>query len=450
MSTNPFRRTQHQGLINKYEKYGFPQNPFPIDPAVKPYSEDKRENGSIFLEELRAEELKEFQSRIVSSQTKIGFLMDYAAYKGRGIGKTAFMNFVRNAINRDLGESMSSGTEVLYAVYVSPSPEKRERNMSLIARNIYRSMLQSDLFMIVFARLRAFSNVIPEEVLCKVGEPDSYEATICNDEWLYNEKVDIDGLNSIVEKELSGLGVQITFEKRSFFGSNSYKTFKEYFSSFDTSDYTWKKDGCTMLFDTLVRILQGSDITHCIILLDEVEKIVTYQNFAEKRAFCDSLRNYFIDGSSINAITSYYKIFMTIHPNSQELLMPHWQAAGLERFSELGGNAAKDNTVFFRPIENTEDIAKKLTLIYMNEAESRRDMNSIAPFTDNALKAIMLKAQNVPGRFLKYMYNSIERGIENNWDVIDTPQVEIMWSSSGEVNQEISEQQSLPQTQTIL
>lgn len=450
MSTNPFRRTQHQGLINKYERYGFPQNPFPIDPAVKPYSEDRRENGSIFLEELRAEELKEFQSRIVSSQTKIGFLMDYAAYKGRGIGKTAFMNYVKNAINRDLGESMSDGTEVLYAVYVSPSPEKRERNMNLIARNIYRSMLQSELFMIVFARLRAFSNIIPEETLCKVGEPDSYESTICNDEWLFNEKVDIDRLNSVVEKELSGLGVQIAFEKRSLFGSNSYKTFKESFSSFDTSDYTWKKDGCTMLFDTLVRLFQKADITHCIILLDEVEKIVTYQNFAEKRAFCDSLRNYFIDGSSINAITSYYKIFMTIHPNSQELLMPHWQAAGLERFSELGGNTAKDNTVFFRPIENTGDIAKKLTLIYMNEAEPHREKNSIAPFTDSALNAIMLRAQNVPGRFLKYMYNSIERGIENNWDVIDTPQVEIMWSSFGEVNQEIAEQTSLPETQIKL
>lgn len=450
MSTNPFRRTQHQGLTNKYEKYGFPQNPFPIDPAVKPYSEDRRENGSIFLEELRAEELKEFRSRIVTSQTKIGFLMDYAAYKGRGIGKTAFMNYVKNAINRDLGESMSNGTEVLYAVYVSPSPEKRERNMNLIARNIYRSMLQSELFMIVFARLRAFSNVIPEETLCKVGEPDSYESTICNDEWLFNENVDIDRLNSAVEKELSSLGVQVVFEKRSLFGSNSYKTFKEIFSSYDTSDYTWKKDGCTMLFNTLVRIFQCADITHCIILLDEVEKIVTYQNFAEKRAFCDSLRNYFIDGSSINAISSYYKIFMTIHPNSQELLMPHWQAAGLERFSELGGNTAKDNTVFFRPIENTGDIAKKLTLIYMNEAEPQRDIYSIAPFTDNALNAIMLRAQNVPGRFLKYMYNSIERGIENGWDVIDTPQVEQMWSSSGEVNQEITEQTSLPETQTIL
>lgn len=450
MSTNPFRRTQHQGQLNKYAKYGFSQNPFPIDPAVKPYSEDKRENGSIFLEELRAEELKEFKSRIVSSQTKIGFLMDYAAYKGRGIGKTAFMNYVKNAINHDLGESMSDGAEVLYAIYVSPSPEKRERNMNLIARNIFRSMLQSELFMIVFARLRAFSDVIPEDVLCKVGGTDSYESSICNDEWLHNENVNIDLLNSTVAKELSSLGVQLTFEKRSLFGSNSYKTFKDYFSSYDISDYTWKKDGCTVLFDTLVRIFQRADITHCIILLDEVEKIVTYQNFAEKRAFCDSLRNYFIDGASINAITSYYKIFMTIHPNSQELLMPHWQAAGLERFSELGGNTAKDNTVFFRPIENTGEIAKKLTLIYMNDMEPNREKNSISPFTENALNAIMLRAQNVPGRFLKYMYNSIERGIENDWNVIDTPQVDIMWSSSTEITQDSSEQMALPKTQTIL
>ena len=53
MVTNSFRRTQQQDSINKYAKYGFSQNPFPIDPTVKPFSEDRRENGSIFLEELR-------------------------------------------------------------------------------------------------------------------------------------------------------------------------------------------------------------------------------------------------------------------------------------------------------------------------------------------------------------------------------------------------------------
>ena len=69
MVTNSFRRTQQQDSINKYAKYGFSQNPFPIDPTVKPFSEDRRENGSIFLEELRSEELEEFKQRIVNSRT---------------------------------------------------------------------------------------------------------------------------------------------------------------------------------------------------------------------------------------------------------------------------------------------------------------------------------------------------------------------------------------------
>ena len=456
MATNLLRRTQHQEDENKYAKYGFTQNPFPIDPTVKPFSEDRRENGSIFLEDLRTEELEEFNQRIINSRTKIGFLMDYAAYRGRGIGKTAFMNYVKNEINRDLGNDISGGTEVLYAIYVSPSPEKRERTMSLIARNIYTSMLNSDLLQIVFSRLRAFSGEVSEDILMQIDSPSLYLDTICNDSWLFERGVNVNKLNDFVNQKLLDIGIQITPEARTLFSANdshkSYNDFYEYFSLFAMREYAWKREGCKMVFDTLVRLLKTADITHCIILLDEVEKIVTYQNFAEKRAFCDSLRNYFIDGPSINAISAYYKLFMTIHPNSQELLMPHWQAAGLERFSDLGGNTAKDNTVFFRPIQSTGDMTRKLTLIYMNNARDDRDINinSVSPFTERALDAIMLKAQMVPGRFLKYMYNAVEKGIENEWDVIDLPQVETMWSSSNESDSLFGETMTLPETKTVL
>lgn len=311
-------------------------------------------------------------------------------------------------------------------------------------------MLNSELLQVVFSRLRAFSEIIPDSVLAKIDSPSNYLDTICNDDWLIQEGVDINKLNNSVSQALYDIGVPISFEERTLFESKSYDKFYEYFSSFALGDYAWKREGCNMVFNTLVRLLKMADITHCIILLDEVEKIVTYQNFAEKRAFCDSLRNYFIDGPSINAVSAYYKLFMTIHPNSQELLMPHWQAAGLERFSDLGGNTAKDNTVFFRPIQKTGEMTKKLTLIYMNNAQTNRDPNSILPFTDRALDAIMLKAQMVPGRFLKYMYNAIEKGIENKWDTIDLPQVETMWSSSNENDAILGESTTLPDTKTIL
>lgn len=448
--SNTFRRSKTTEQTNPYEFYGFVQNPFPVDPTVKPFSLDRRENGSIFLEDLRSQELEEFQQKIIKNHTKIGFLMDYAAYKGRGIGKTAFMNYVKNLINKDLGDTISEGEDILYAIYVSPSPDKRERSMSLIARNIYSSMLRSDIFLIAFSRLRAFSGIISDTILEEIGDIENYEGTIANDEWLQAKGVNISELNGIVEQTLTDIGIDISLSSHQLFNNpNSYQLFYKRFD-IDLSDYNWKKIGCDFLFNDIVRLLKAADISHCVILLDEVEKIITYQNFAEKRAFCDNLRNYFIDGQSINAVSSYFKILMTIHPNSQELLMPHWKAAGLERFSELGGSEANNNTVFFRPIQNTGEMALKLTCIYMNNAKlDNRSIDNISPFTEDALNAIMLKAENIPGKFLKYMYNIIEKGIENQWETIDVAKVETMWSTTSDTTP-TSDTLSLPETKTIL
>lgn len=451
---NSFRRTKKIDGSSKYGIYGFNQNPFPVDPTVKPYSEDRRENGSIFLTELREKELEEFKSSIITRGSKISFMMDYAAYKGRGIGKTAFMNYVKNIINNDLGDEISEGNEILYAVYVSPSPDKRERSMSMIVKKIFESMLQSDLFMVVFARMRAFSDMIPDEILEKVGRPDTYKDTICNDTWLVNEGVDVVKLNAYVWKQLSEIGIDL--EASSLFpdweveDNGSYNMLYNYLKRFVQSEYTWKNEGNRLFFDILIRLFQKADITHCVILLDEVEKIVTYQNFSERRLFCDNLRNYFIDGESVNAISGFYRLLMTIHPNSQELLKPHWHSAGMDRFSELGGISAKGNTIFFQPIENSGEIAKKLTLIYMNEAQKDRDPQSFAPFTEAALNKIMEKAENVPGRFLKYLYNAIEQGVENNWKIIDAQEVESMWISSNEVKPEKKEIKTLPEAEVSL
>ena len=445
MNNKSFRKPVETNKRDKYSQYGFKQNPFPFDPTVKPTSSDYRENGSVFLEELRTDELIEFKSRIANSDTKIGFLMDYAAYKGRGIGKTAFLNYVKNKINQDLGYEMTEGQEILYAIYVTPSPDKRERNMPLIARNIYNSMFSSDLFLIVFSRLRAFSGIIPDDVLEEVS--DNYRETIANDEWLKEKGIYVDKLNKAVSDTLGGIGIEVNFEYSTFMPRNSYELFLESIK-LEQSDYIWKNNGCDFLFTTLVRLFKEAYFTHCIILLDEVEKIVTYQNFAERHAFCDSLRNYFVDGVSFNAIDGFYKILLTIHPNSQELLMPHWSAAGLNRFSELGGTSANQNTIFFQPIKNTNDMAVKLAQAYINCARESNH-NSISPFTEEALSEAMLKAGNIPGLFLKYMYMAIERGIELKWNIIGKKEISLLWTNSADSDNS-NQAVQLPDTKTEL
>lgn len=446
MNNLSFRKPAQTKKADKYSLYGFKQNPFPLDPAVKPTSSDYRENGSVFLEELRSNELVEFKTRIVNSDTKIGFLMDYAAYKGRGIGKTAFLNYVKNQINHDLGFKITDERDVLYAIYVTPSPDKRERSMSLIARNIYNSMMSSDLFLIVFSRLRAFSGIIPDDVLDEVS--DNYRETIAKDEWLRKKGINIDKLNKIVSDTLGRIGIEVRFDSGVLMPRNSFDVFMETIR-IEQSDYFWKNCGCDFLFNTLVRLLKETFFNHIIILLDEVEKIVTYQNFAERHAFCDSLRNFFIDGVSLNAIEGFYKILLTIHPNSQELLMPHWSAAGLNRFSELGGTSANQNTIFFQPIKNTDDMAVKLAQTYINYAREEGSKSSISPFTEEALSEAMLKAGNIPGLFLKYMYMAIEKDIELSWDTIGKKEISLLWTNSSDL-EDTNEAVQLPKTKTEL
>lgn len=153
--------------------------------------------------------------------------------------------------------------------------------------------------------------------------------------------------------------------------------------------------------------------------------MIQYQNFNERRAFCENLRTYFIDGNNSNAIDGFFKILLTIHPNSQELLMPHWAAAGLDRFCSLGGNTSSENTIFFKPMSNEPNMIRALAEIYLKASRINKTDSSISPFTQEAIDYAMEKSAFIPGRFLKYLYILIEKSIKNNWTEIDKKQVEI-------------------------
>lgn len=411
-------------IENKYRFLGFTQNPFPSEPAVKPYSADSRVNGSIFLDKIRETEIKDFKDHIVNAPYKIGLLMDYAAYKGRGIGKTAFLNHMKKSINYDLGDNMSNGESVLFAVYVSPSADKKNRSLSDVAHSIFTSMHNEGLFLTVFCRLRAMSGLL-DDVIDESINDSNYEDTIANDEWLRKRGVDIPSLNKRVLDELSNAG--LVNDNSHLFGGN-YQSFMSILED-NKNDFFWKKEGLSFFFDKVEKLLKAAMFTNCIILLDEAEKMIQYQNFNERRAFCDNLRFYFIDGNCSNAIDGFFKIVLTIHPNSQELLMPHWGAAGLDRFCSLGGETSSENSIFFKPMSN-DALISELAEIYLRESRIDKKDTSIKPFTQEAISYAMEKSDRIPGRFLKLLYLMIEKAVQNNWDEIDKNKVDEAWKES--------------------
>ena len=103
--------------------------------------------------------------------------------------------------------------------------------------------------------------------------------------------------------------------------------------------------------------------------------------------------------------------------------MPHWAAAGLDRFCSLGGNTSSENTIFFKPLKNEPDMIRALAEIYLKASRVNKNDNSISPFTQEAIDYTMEKSAYIPGKFLKYLYILIEKAIKNNWIKIDKKEV---------------------------
>lgn len=433
MNTNLFWKNESKDSeeVNRYEKLGFKRNPFPFDPCVKPNSLNELENGQIYLSELRSSEEEQFSTLVVqkkgaSQAKKISLLMDYAAFRGRGIGKTAFLNHQLKKINADLGYSLTNGNETLFAVYVQPGGEKNERKFWQITRLIFESIFEQDIIHIALSRIIAFSNLLKSETLAKVNR-ENIKDTILNDDWLEEEGVDVQELNLQIKKSLEENGVNTELVHHFISIKRSHRYFRQIYLT-EKNDTFWRSNENRILYNDLVKFFRTAGFTSGLIFFDEAEKIITAQNFQERRLFCDNLRYFFIDGASENVKQPFFRILLTIHPYSQELLNPHWNAAGLNRFVELGGDSAKHYTIFFNPLNRESAIP--LAGLYLNESRiTKTTLEDTSPFAKDALQEILVKAEGIPGRYLQFLHIAIELAIKGGWNIIGPKEIDLVIKS---------------------
>lgn len=419
---------------NIYSEFGFNRNPFPRKPSININSSDERENGSIYIPDLRREEINSFKKIIIPNSSNqepknISFLMDYATRQGRGIGKTSFLNYQSKFINKDLGYEITDGSDVIYAVYVSPIPGEIYKRFWMISKQIIKNSIDQKLLSIALCRLRFFHGEIDPRVLEHVNDENILE-TMGDTDWIKERYRDL-GLNLNdfnLEQKIKHLlineGINSTLADRlSRFGGSPNELSKYYFEPISDSD--WKKNSNQILFDEISKILNLAGFTKCIFLLDEMEKIIQPLNSQDRRNFCDELRYWAIDGTSENCKNSFYNFLFVIHPYLQELLNPHWNASGLERFASLGGQFADDYTIYFKPIDQNQAIP--LAIEYMNK--SRIDKNqreSLKPFDKDSLELALVKSYKIPGKFLNFLHIGIERAIQDRWETIDSSKIDLL------------------------
>lgn len=410
---------------NRYAKMGLRDNPFPSEPALVPDSPDPRLNGDIYCAELHESNTTQFEELLIprggDPARPLVFLMDYASHRGRGIGKTAFLKHRRDDVMKDFGGEATGGDSVLFAEHLIPRPTPPCRKFWQFCR-LAVNTLSAEVIPCAMWRVRAFTDAIPDEVTEQLGPHDDWERSIGNRQWLEEHDVNVEWeLNPAVTNRLqtAGMGEEWArkLARRSWGGKEIQGIFQE------VSDYSWRREGAALLFDELVKLFRAAEFSRGLLLVDELEKIVVRQNAQERRAFVESLRYYMFDGDCAAARRSFYGTLLTIHPGVQELLLPHWNAAGLDRLAPLGEPDADRCTLYFKPLDRSQ--ATPLVTVYLDCFRiNDEDKGRIAPFTEEALGEALVRSSGVPGVTLSLLHEVVESAAKQGSSKIDKQLVE--------------------------
>ncbi len=435
---------------NRYESLGLKNNPFPIDPGLLRGSGDPRVNGSIYNSELFIDKQSQLDRLLIPGNNgahSIAFLMDHATRRGRGIGKSAFLKHQQDRITDDFGWAASKGTALLYAVHVMPPPACRK--FWEFCRVLTEAMVEQEFFIMALWRLRALSGVIPDEVLKDIGQASDWAETIGNDSWLHSKGVDIFfTLQKVIRNKLIEAGVRAELADILARAPNNMALGSQLFSIL--TDSRWRRDGSRIVFNDFVCLFEAAGFTRGLLFIDEVEKIIYHQNIGERRLFVESLRYCLFDADYANSKNKFYGMLLTIHPGVQEILLSHWNAAGLDRFSPLAEPHAQETTIYFPPLDKGKAIPLvKVYLDYFRVSESLK--GSIAPFEEDALIEALIKSGGVPGPMLHQLHRVVEYAAESGLSTISRVVIDEVYSKPERIEaREVTEEEILPPTQVDL
>ena len=436
------RRAEKKVELNnpKAERYFLSKNPFPPVTTVNINSEDERENGSIYLEELRCEEQKNFKKLFSSDNTtdinRISFLMDYQTAKGRGIGKTAFLNHQRQLIMKDFGDELSNGESVMFAIHLNPTPSNNYNSFWKISKLIIETLITQNIISNALCRILALEGLITDEILENPEVNNDLLSTLGNDEWLEKQNISIFTLQHKLRLKLSKININDDLlEYLVVWGRNSDAFYTNYFKKI--TDFQFRKDQSSLLFNDIVRFLEFAGFNKGIVLFDELEKVISPLNKNDRRNFVDSLRFHLFDDSNDHTKLSFFHFLFVIHPYLQEILLPHWDAAGLDRVASIGGELATKYTILFNPIEEYLAITLAKTYIEKFRINKEKCPDEIYPFTEKALYKAHEHEQGIPGRYLQLLYHAMENCIDNNWSNIDEKKIESILGKKS-INQSIT------------
>ncbi len=403
----------------KYEKFNLKENPFPPEPYVNKDSEDRRINGDIYEFEIRRKEYESLKSAFLEVpqnnllHLRLGFIID-ESYIGRGNGKSAFLVYLQNSINKEYCIDISQKKNKCFGLYLSPEPGGKTKTFASLVDLIYKAILDNSIIdhCLAFLRFDAISE--SDDKVKMLSKMDDREIIRClNDkDWLKSNDFDLVSINKkIWENKLVQTlprDFPIFKSKRSLFPDLvTQNDFKQYY----VESLKRGRDRYDFIFTNLVKLFMAANFNGAYLLVDDFERIPDFQSARQKKDFALELRQIVYDGYYDSARFGFYNVILVLHAGVQGMIEEAWGLSGMEHRAPLNPKAPCKHIIPFKKLSAIHAqllIGKYLSEYYIE----KRKKGSIEPFNKTAIARIGSASEYNASKILRMAYDLLEKAAD--------------------------------------
>ena len=411
------RKPSHSGpreAPGKFEKFHLIENPFPSEPVVNQDSTDRRINGDIYEGEIRRKEYQQIEANFLKqaqadpNHLRLGFILD-TSYIGRGNGKSAFLINLQTDINAEYCLDISDGENKCFAAYVTPEPGGRTKTFPSFVDLIFESILRSGAVDSSLATLllEAIGQVYPD---LRLDEDDEEALTrnLFSSGWYSENQIDLRKLLDAIYANESLQDLPSEFPlfvgRRSLLRELVTPThFKTYYEQLKKG-----KDRLEFVFTHLIRLFQAAGFNGAYLLVDDFERIPTFQSARQKKDFALELRSCLFDGLYLNARLGFYDFFLVLHAGLPRMLAEAWQESGMENRCPIQPAVESRHIIPFEKL--SKDHAALLLKTYLAAYRiSGSRCDPLFPFSNGSVSAIGEASEYNAAKILKTSYDLLEQ-----------------------------------------
>jgi hypothetical protein len=389
------------------------------------------------------EEIEKFEKLLIrpddfENRSRLAFLWSKGdQFSGRGMGKTALLQYFRQRINADWGYTEFNGAFSAAVLYTAFPNQVDRRYMEQLAWSALVDLCQGHLLKASRAALRAKAIGQAQAAQSIVTAPDGSEdaGRLLDDDILRQNGLTPAQIDEQITQELCA--ADIAPPVAAALARGCFQEFLEslrrdgslepYYMPRDTKGLDLSR---SLLFNEIVRYLREAGFAGGYLFVDDIENLVDQMTRKHRLEFAKEFGLCMVRPGYANTQYQFFSCVVTTHQSSANPLAQAWTEAGLQQFARLDPTAP---TSVELPLP-TEDQAKQIVVAHLDYYRTdQNEMGSIEPFTPDAMEALCTRNKQ-PRILLSSAHQIFSQAADKGLEKIDLAAVESAMDSTASVS----------------